>query len=165
MTKINMNFTTSPYSGYFSWCRAGYVKTTDEVKQLQDWVTCKDFVMDTFIKGRTIGSFFGCKSPNGILDTNWILFVYPHSIEVMEKNLAIFTQWEVASGFKPATYILKYLTDEKFTLVAFSFDDEWRTNNSILSLYLSMLRQVVVTGGTTFTKNVELNRTNEDRVS
>lgn len=162
MPKINMNFTTSPYSNCFSWCRAGYVETTDEVKQLQDWVTCKDYVMDTFIKGRTISSFFGCNSFKKVLGTNWILFTYPHSIKVMEKNLAIFTQWEVANEFKPATYILESLPNKKLTLVAFNFDDDWRTNNSILSLYFSMLRQVIVTGGTTFTKDGELNRTNED---
>ena len=162
MPKINMNFTTSGYSGHFSWCRAGYVKTTDEVKQLQDWVTCKDYIVDTFMAGRSLGSFFGCTSPKEILDTNWILFAYTHSIEVMEKNLAIFTQWEVANGFKPATYILEFLPNKKLTLVAFNFDDEWRTNKSILSLYFSMLRQVIVTGGTTFTKDGELNRTNED---
>ena len=115
MPKINMNFTTSFYSNYFNWCRAGYVKTTNEVKQLQEWVTCKDFVVDTFMEGRSLGSFFGCNSSKEILDTNWILFASSHSIEVMQKNLEIFTQWEVANGFKPATYILKYLTDEKFT--------------------------------------------------
>lgn len=158
-----MNFTASPYSGYFSWCRAGYEKTTDEVKQLQDWVTCKDYVMDTFLKGRFINSFFGYNSSKEILDTNWILFAYPHTIEKMTQHLEVFNQWEVANGFKPATYILESIPNEKLTLVAFNFDDEWRTNNSILSLYFSMLRQVIMTGGTTFTKDEEQNRTNEDR--
>ena len=118
MPKINMNFTASPYSGYFCWCRAGYVKAGDEIKQLQDWVTCKDYVMDTFLKGRTIGSFFGWHSSKKVLDTNWILFACPHSIEVMEKNLAIFTQWEIANEFKPATYILESLPNKNLTLVS-----------------------------------------------
>ena len=162
MPSITKTFNSNPYTGYFNWCRAGYYKDKDVIDQLQDWVTCKDYIVDTFMKGRNLSSFFGYNASKEVLDSNWILFAYPHSIEVMEKNLAIFTQWEVANGFKPATYILKYLTDKKLTLVAFNFDDEWRTNNSILSLYFSMLRQVIVTGGTTFTKDGELNRTNED---
>lgn len=163
MPSINKTFNLNPYIGDFSWCRAGYYKNKDVIDQLQDWVTCKDYVVDTFMKGRNLSSFFGCNSPKEILDTNWILFAYHHTIEKMTQHLEVFNQWEVANGFKPATYILKYLTHEELTLVAFSFDDEWRTNNSILSLYFSMLRQVIVTGGTTFTKDGELNRTNEDR--
>ena len=162
MPSITKTFNSKPYTGYFSWCRAGYYKDKDVVDQLQDWVTCKDYVVDTFMKGRNVSSFFRYDASKEVLDSNWIFFAYPHTIEKMTQHLEVFNQWEVANGFKPATYILEYLTDMKLTLVAFNFDDEWRTNNSILSLYFSMLRQVIVTGGTTFIKDGELNRTNED---
>ena len=161
MPSINKTFNSNPYTMYFSWCRAGYYKDKDIVVQLQDWVTCKDYVVDTFMEGRNLGSFFGCNSPKEILDSNWIFFAYPHTIEKMTQHLEVFNQWEKDNGFEPATYLLeKY--PHNLTLVAFHFNKEWRTNNSILSLYLSMLRQVVVTGGTTFTKDGESNRTNED---
>ncbi len=161
MPSIVKTFNSNPYAGYFSWCRAGYSKNRDVIDQLQDWVTCKDYVVDTFMKGRNVGSFFGSDASKEVLDSNWIFFAYPHTIEKMTQHLEVFNQWEKDNGFEPATYLLER-RPHHLTLVAFHFHEEWRTNNSILSLYLSMLRQVVVTGGTTFTKDTELNRTNED---
>ena len=80
---------------YYQWARAGYDPTTQVVSQIQSTVSCKDHLVDTFLKPALSYGYDPNTFSTEIKESTWIIVNLPQTKANAEKHIRAFQDWEL----------------------------------------------------------------------
>ena len=80
---------------YYLWARAGYNPSTQVVYQIQDAVSCKDHLVDTFLKPALSYGYDPNTFSTEIKESTWLIINLPQTKADAEKHIKAFQDWEL----------------------------------------------------------------------
>lgn len=128
---------------YFYWARAGYDPTTQVVYQIQDRVSCKDHLVDTFLKPSSSYGYAHSKYSTEIKESTWLIVSLPQTKADAEKNIKAFQDWELKQKASVSQFyhdVNLSVRTGKGQVYWINYDPQWATNCAVISAYLSIMR-------------------------
>ena len=97
ITPKNFKTKNVDFTGWYSyqWARAGYDPITQVVYQIQDAVSCKDHLVDTFLKPASSYGYLPRNYSTKVKDSTWIIVNLPQTKDDAEKHIRAFQDWEL----------------------------------------------------------------------
>lgn len=145
------NFKTKDdFTGFTSylWARAGYDPITQVVYQIQNVITCKDHLVDTFLKPLSSYGYLPSKYPKKVNESTWLIINLPQTKDDAEKHIKAFQNWELKQKASVSQFyhdISLSVRDGKGQVYWVNYDPQWRVNCAVISAYLSIMR-IFLTG-------------------
>ena len=140
------NFKTkNDFTGWtsYQWARAGYDPTTQVVYQIQNTVSCKDHLVDTFLKPASSYGYLPSQYSTEVKESTWIIVNLPQTKADAEKHIKKFQNWEL----KQKASVSQFYHDISLSAPAgkrqvywINYDPQWATNCAVISAYLSIMR-------------------------
>ncbi len=126
---------------YYQWARAGYDPITQVVYQIQNTVSCKDHLVDTFLKPASSYGYLPSQYSTEVKESTWIIVNLPQAKADAEKNIKAFQDWEL----KQKASVSQFYHDVKLSGTHYqvywvNYDPQWRVNYAVISAYLSIMR-------------------------
>ena len=138
------NFKTkNDFTGWnsYQWARAGYDHITQVVYQIQNVVTCKDHLVDTFLKPASSYGYLPSQYSTEVKESTWLCINLPQTKADAEKHIKAFQDWEL----KQKASVSQFYHDVKLSRTHYqvywiNYDPQWATNCAVISAYLSIMR-------------------------
>ena len=128
---------------YYQWARAGYDPFTQVVYQIQNVVTCKDHLVDTFLKPASSYGYNPKDNSATVSESTWLVINLPHTKADAEKHIKKFQNWEL----KQKASVSQFYHDINLSNLAgkgqvywVNYDPQWRVNYAVISAYFSIMR-------------------------
>ena len=80
---------------YYLWARAGYDPITQVVYQIQNTVSCKDHLVDTFLKPASSYGYLPSQYSTEVKESTWVIINLPQTKADAEKHIKKFQNWEL----------------------------------------------------------------------
>ena len=132
----------------YQWARAGYDPITQVVYQIQDTVSCKDHLVDTFLKPLSSYGYLPSKYSTEVKESTWLIINLPQTKADAEKHIKAFQNWELKQKASISQFyhdISLSVRDGKGQVYWVNYDPQWATNCAVISAYLSIMR-IFLTG-------------------
>lgn len=133
---------------YYQWARAGYDPITQVVSQIQNVVSCKDHLVDTFLTPTSSYRYLPSNYSTEVKESTWIIVNLPQTKADAEKNIKAFQDWEL----KQKASVSQFYHDISLSVPAakgqvywINYDPQWATNCAVISAYFSIMR-IFLTG-------------------
>ena len=145
------NFKTkNDFTGWnsYQWARAGYDPITQVVYQIQDAVSCKDHLVDTFLKPASSYGYLPGNYSTKVKESTWIIINIPQTKDDAEKHIKAFQNWELKQKASVSQFyhdISLSVRDGKGQVYWVNYDPQWRVNYAVISAYFSIMR-IFLTG-------------------
>ena len=133
---------------YYLWARAGYNPSTQVVYQIQNTVSCKDHLVDTFLKPALSYGYDPNTFSTEIKESTWIIVNLPQTKANAEKHIRAFQDWELKQKASVSQFyhdISLSARNGKGQVYWVNYDPQWATNCAVISAYLSIMR-IFLTG-------------------
>ena len=128
---------------YYQWARAGYDPITQVVYQIQNTVTCKDYLVDTFLKPASSYGYLPLHYSTEVKESTWLIINLPQTKADAEKHIQAFQDWEL----KQKASVSQFYHDISLSVRAgkgqvywVNYDPQWATNCAVISAYFSIMR-------------------------
>lgn len=128
---------------YYQWARAGYDPITQVVYQIQNVVSCKDHLVDTFLTPTSSYGYLPSQYSKEVKESTWIIVNLPKTKADAEKHIKAFQNWEL----KQKASVSQFYHDISLSVRAgkgqvywVNYDPQWATNCAVISAYLSIMR-------------------------
>ena len=128
---------------YYLWARAGYDPITQIVKQIQNTVSCKDHLVDTFLQPNTAYGYNPNTFSTEIKESTWIIVNIPQTKANAEKHIRAFQDWEL----KQKASVSQFYHDISLSargaigqVYWVNYDPQWIVNYAVISAYFSIMR-------------------------
>lgn len=149
MTKFNYDNALYPHDlkGSIMWARGSNIN--ENYQKLMAWVTCKDYILDTFFN--TDSGYYRdvhCTASEKKLDNPCVVIVCGRNMEDIKANLTAMNMWEEKNGLPLTKWVMDKPyegTNNYYTWITWD-NNVWNKINSTLSYYLSILRVFFVSG-------------------
>ena len=128
---------------YYQWARAGYDPTTQVVYQIQNTVSCKDHLVDTFLKPASSYGYLPSQYSTEVKESTWIIINLPQTKADAEKHIKKFQNWELKQKASVSQFyhdISLSVRGGKGQVYWINYDPQWATNCAVISAYLSIMR-------------------------
>ena len=128
---------------YYLWARAGYDPTTQVVNQIQGTVSCKDHLVDTFLRPTSSYGYFPSKYSTEVNESTWLIINLPQTKADAEKHIKAFQNWELKQKASVSQFYhdISLSVHNGFGQVYWvNYDPQWATNCAVISAYFSIMR-------------------------
>ena len=133
---------------YYQWARAGYDPITQVVYQIQNTVSCKDHLVDTFLKPASSYGYLPSQYSTEVKESTWLIINLPQTKADAEKHIKAFQNWEL----KQKASVSQFYHDISLSVRAgkgqvywVNYDPQWKVNCAVISAYFSIMR-IFLTG-------------------
>ena len=140
------NFKTkNDFTGWISyqWARAGYDPITQVVYQIQNVVTCKDHLVDTFLRPTSSYGYLPSQYSTEVKESTWIIINLPHTKADAEKHIKAFQKWELKQKASVSQFyhdVNLSVRTGKGQVYWINYDPQWKVNCAVISAYFSIMR-------------------------
>lgn len=143
-----INYNLQPNSSHFVWARTVYKKETKTLHVIQSGVTCKDYLMDTYIRPWEAMSYPHINHEGqAYLNTPWLAINIPLNNEMAKKRILKFQEWETKQKASVSQFYHDVEKSRQLGQVYYvNFDPQWQVNHAVLSAYFSVMR-IYLSGG------------------
>ena len=127
----------------YLWARAGYDPTTQVVYQIQNAVSCKDHLVDTFLKPALSYGYLPSNYSTEVKESTWIVVNLPQTKADAEKHIKKFQNWELKQKASVSQFyhdISLSARNGKGQVYWVNYDPQWATNCAVISAYFSIMR-------------------------
>ena len=133
------------FFGYsdFYWARAGYDPTTQVVYQIQNRVSCKDHLVDTFLKPASSYGYLPSEYSTEVNESTWIIVNLPQTKADAEKHIKAFQNWELKQKASVSQFyhdVNLSVRTGKGQVYWVNYDPQWKVNYAVISAYFSIMR-------------------------
>ena len=128
---------------YYQWARAGYDPITQVVYQIQKTVSCKDHLVDTFLKPASSYGYLPSQYSTEVKESTWIIVNLPQTKADAEKHIKKFQNWELKQKASVSQFyhdVNLSVRTGKGQVYWINYDPQWATNCAVISAYLSIMR-------------------------
>ena len=141
ITPKNFISTIIVSSSYFSWARAGYDPITQVVSQIQSTVSCKDHLVDTFLKPEVASGYLPSQYSTEVKESTWIIVNLPQTKADAEKRIKAFQNWELKQKASVSQFYHDVkLSETHYQVYWVNYDPQWKVNCAVISAYFSIMR-------------------------
>ena len=127
----------------YLWARAGYDPTTQVVYQIQNTVSCKDHLVDTFLKPASSYGYLPSQYSTEVKESTWVIINLPQTKADAEKHIKKFQNWELKQKASVSQFyhdISLSRRGGKGQVYWVNYDPQWTTNCAVISAYFSIMR-------------------------
>lgn len=127
----------------YLWARAGYDPTTQVVYQIQYAVSCKDHLVDTFLRPALSYGYVPSQYSTEVNESTWLIIHLPQTKADAEKHIKKFQNWELKQKASVSQFYhdVNLSTREgKGQVYWINYDPQWKVNCAVISAYLSIMR-------------------------
>ncbi len=138
--KARTDFTGCTYN---QWARAGYNPITQVVNQIQNTVSCKDHLVDTFIKPESSYGYSPTSYSTEVKESTWLIINLPQTKADAEKHIKAFQDWELKQKASVSQFyhdVNLSVRTGKGQVYWINYDPQWKVNCAVISTYLSIMR-------------------------
>ena len=133
------------FTGFTSylWARAGYDPTTQVVYQIQNAVSCKDHLVDTFLKPASSYGYSPLNYPTEVNESTWLIIHLPQTKADAEKHIKKFQNWELKQKASVSQFyhdVNLSVRTGKGQVYWINYDPQWKVNYAVISAYFSIMR-------------------------
>ena len=128
---------------YYQWARAGYDPITQVVYQIQDVVSCKDHLVDTFLKPASSYGYSPSEYSTEVKESTWLVINLPQTKADAEKHIKAFQNWELKQKASVSQFyhdVNLSVRTGKGQVYWINYDPQWKVNYAVISAYLSIMR-------------------------
>ena len=128
---------------YYQWARAGYDPITQVVYQIQDAVSCKDHLVDTFLKPASSYGYLPRNYSTKVKESTWLIIRLPQTKADAEKHIKKFQNWELKQKASVSQFyhdVNLSVRTGKGQVYWINYDPQWKVNYAVISAYLSIMR-------------------------
>ena len=128
---------------YYQWARAGYDPITQVVYQIQNTVTCKDHLVDTFLKPASSHGYLPSQYSTEVNESTWLMIHLPQTKADAEKHIKKFQNWELKQKASVSQFyhdVNLSVRTGKGQVYWVNYDPQWTTNCAVISAYFSIMR-------------------------
>ena len=132
----------------YLWARAGYDPITQVVSQIQSTVSCKDHLVDTFLKPSSSYGYLPSEYSTEVKESTWLIINLPQTKADAEKHIKAFQNWELKQKASVSQFyhdVSLSVSGGKGQVYWINYDPQWATNCAVISAYLSIMR-IFLTG-------------------
>ena len=134
------DFTGCPY---YQWARAGYDPITQVVYQIQNTVSCKDHLVDTFLKPASSYGYLPLQYSTEVKESTWLIINLPQTKADAEKHIKAFQNWELKQKASVSQFyhdVNLSVREGKGQVYWVNYDPQWKVNCAVISAYFSIMR-------------------------
>ena len=127
----------------YLWARAGYDPTTQVVYQIQHAVSCKDHLVDTFLRPESSYGYVSSKYSTEVNESTWLIIHLPQTKADAEKHIKKFQNWELKQKASVSQFyhdVNLSVRTGKGQVYWINYDPQWKVNYAVISAYLSIMR-------------------------
>lgn len=127
----------------YLWARAGYDPITQVVYQIQNAVSCKDHLVDTFLKPLSSYGYLPSEYSTEVNESTWLIINLPQTKADAEKHIKAFQDWELKQKASVSQFYhdVNLSTREgKGQVYWVNYDPQWKVNCAVISTYFSIMR-------------------------
>ena len=128
---------------YYQWARAGYDPITQVVYQIQNTVSCKDHIVDTFLKPASSYGYLPSQYSTEVKESTWLVINLPHTKADAEKHIKKFQNWELKQKASVSQFyhdVNLSVRTGKGQVYWINYDPQWKVNCAVISAYFSIMR-------------------------
>ena len=128
---------------YYQWARAGYDPITQVVYQIQNVVSCKDHLVDTFLKPASSYGYNPKDNSATVSESTWLVINLPHTKADAEKHIKAFQKWELKQKASVSQFyhdVNLSVRTGKGQVYWINYDPQWKVNCAVISAYFSIMR-------------------------
>ena len=140
------NFKTkNDFTGWpsYQWARAGYDPSTQVVYQIQNAVSCKDHLVDTFLKPASSYGYLPSQYSTEVKESTWLIIHLPQTKADAEKHIKKFQNWELKQKASVSQFyhdVNLSVRTGKGQVYWINYDPQWKVNYAVISAYFSIMR-------------------------
>ena len=127
----------------YLWARAGYDPTTQVVYQIQNAVSCKDHLVDTFLRPALSYGYVPSRYSTEVNESTWLIINLPQTKADAEKRIKKFQNWELKQKASVSQFyhdVNLSVRTGKGQVYWINYDPQWKVNCAVISAYLSIMR-------------------------
>ena len=127
----------------YQWARAGYDPITQVVYQIQIAATCKDHLVDTFLKPASSYGYVPLNYSTEVKESTWLIIHLPQTKADAEKHIKKFQNWELKQKASVSQFyhdVNLSVRTGKGQVYWINYDPQWKVNYAVISAYLSIMR-------------------------
>ena len=127
----------------YLWARAGYDPTTQVVYQIQTAVSCKDHLVDTFLKPASSYGYLPSQYSTEVKESTWLIIHLPQTKADAEKHIKKFQNWELKQKASVSQFyhdVNLSVRTGKGQVYWINYDPQWKVNYAVISAYFSIMR-------------------------